>query len=150
METKKQKLTLDMDPEFQRRLKTTAALKGVSMRQYCLAAINREMVRDEVNADEQSSKHAGTLKQTEHSECAIFNSGAGSANSPAKARVTRTDEDSNPVSAHTNFGKPERFKIGELMALRDEISRGKVFSSNSVELLREAREIRAKEMEGWA
>ena len=33
------KLTLDMDPEFQRRLKTTAALKGVSMRQYCLAAI---------------------------------------------------------------------------------------------------------------
>ena len=32
MEAKKKRLTLDLDPAFQRRLKVIAALKGVSMR----------------------------------------------------------------------------------------------------------------------
>ena len=45
---KKKRLTLDMDPAFQRRLKATAALKGVSMRQYCLTAIEGELSKDEV------------------------------------------------------------------------------------------------------
>ncbi len=49
MQAKKKRLTLDMDPAFQRRLKATAALKGVSMRQYCLAAIEGELDKDEVN-----------------------------------------------------------------------------------------------------
>lgn len=45
----KKRLTLDLDPAFQRRLKATAALKGVSMRGYCLAAIGRELAQDEAN-----------------------------------------------------------------------------------------------------
>ena len=32
MQVKKKRLTLDMDPMFQRRLKAVAALKGISMR----------------------------------------------------------------------------------------------------------------------
>ena len=47
METKKKRLTLDIDPAFQRRLKVIAALKGVSMRGYCRAAIDRELTKDE-------------------------------------------------------------------------------------------------------
>ncbi len=47
METKKKRLTLDLDPPMQRRLKAIAALKGISMRQYCLTAIGNEMERDE-------------------------------------------------------------------------------------------------------
>lgn len=47
MEAKKKRLTLDLDPAFQRRLKAVAALKGVSMRGYCQAAIDRELTRDE-------------------------------------------------------------------------------------------------------
>ena len=47
METKKKRLTLDMDPRVQRRLKVMAALKGISMRQYCLAAIDKELAQDE-------------------------------------------------------------------------------------------------------
>ena len=47
METKKKRLTLDMDPPVQRRLKVIAALKGISMRQYCLAAIDKELAQDE-------------------------------------------------------------------------------------------------------
>ena len=46
METKK-RLTLDMDPPVQRRLKVMAALKGISMRQYCLTAIDKELAQDE-------------------------------------------------------------------------------------------------------
>ena len=49
MEAKKKRLTLDLDPTFQRRLKAFAALKGVSMRGYCQAAIDRELTRDEAN-----------------------------------------------------------------------------------------------------
>ena len=43
----KKRLTLDLDAPLQRRLKAVAALKGVSMRQYCQAAIERELDEDE-------------------------------------------------------------------------------------------------------
>ena len=47
MEVKKKRLTLDLDPELQRRLKSVAALKGVSMRQYCQSAIEKELAKEE-------------------------------------------------------------------------------------------------------
>ena len=50
METKRKRLTLDLDPTFQRRLKVIAALKGVSMRQYCHTAIARELTKDEADS----------------------------------------------------------------------------------------------------
>ena len=34
---------------MQQRLQAAAALKGISMRQYCLSAIDRELARDEAN-----------------------------------------------------------------------------------------------------
>ena len=49
MQAKKQRLTLDLDPAVHQRLNAVAALKGVSMRSYCLAAIDRELARDEAN-----------------------------------------------------------------------------------------------------
>ena len=49
METKRKRLTLDLAPTFQRRLKAIAALKGVSMRRYCQDAIDRELTKDEGN-----------------------------------------------------------------------------------------------------
>ena len=49
MEPKKKRLTLDLDPTFQRRLKGIAALKGLSMRAYCQAAIDRELAKDEAS-----------------------------------------------------------------------------------------------------
>ena len=48
MEARKKRLTLDLDPMVQRRLKAVAAMKGISMRQYCLTAIGRELSKDEV------------------------------------------------------------------------------------------------------
>ena len=49
MQAKRKRLTLDLDPPVQRRLKAVAALKGISMRRYCLTAIDRELARDEAN-----------------------------------------------------------------------------------------------------
>ena len=47
MGVKKKRLTLDLEPTFQRRLKVIATLKGVTMRQYCYTAIDRELSQDE-------------------------------------------------------------------------------------------------------
>ena len=99
METKKKRLTLDLDPTFQRRLKAIAALKGVSMRGYCQAAIDRELTRDEANG------MAGLLSD-----------------------------------------KPDHELFAEL---RQEIFGGKPLPGNSADLIREAREIREAETEGW-
>ena len=49
MQAKKKRLTLDLDPPVQRRLKAIAAIKGISMRQYCLTAIDKELAKDEAN-----------------------------------------------------------------------------------------------------
>lgn len=49
MQAKKKRLTLDLDAPVQRRLKAVAALKGVSMRLYCQAAIEQELAKDEAN-----------------------------------------------------------------------------------------------------
>ena len=47
MEARKKRLTLDLDPAFQRRLKVAAALKGISIRRYCQTALNKELTWDE-------------------------------------------------------------------------------------------------------
>ena len=47
MKAMKTRFTLDMDPLFQRRLKVMATLKGMTMRQYCLVAIEEDLAKDE-------------------------------------------------------------------------------------------------------
>jgi hypothetical protein len=44
----KSRFTLDMTPELRTRLKIAAARKGVTMRQYSLSAIERQLEREEV------------------------------------------------------------------------------------------------------
>ncbi len=100
MEAKKKRLTLDLDPTFQRRLKVMAAIKGISMRGYCQAAIDRALTKDEADGG------AGLL----------------------------------PV-------KPDHESFAEL---RQEIFAGKPVPGNSVDLIREAREIRDAEIENLA
>ena len=46
----KKRLTLDLDATLQRRLKVAAAIKGVSMRAYCQAAIENALEREEGQA----------------------------------------------------------------------------------------------------
>ena len=96
MESKKKQLTLDLDPTAQRRLKAAAALRGVSMSQYCLVAIDKEIAKDEAN-------------------CV-----SGQRSGPSDA---------------------ERFA-----ELRKEIFGDKVLPGSSVDLIREAREIREAQL----
>ena len=97
MAEKKKRFTLDLDPEVQRRLKVVAALKGVSMRQYCLEAIKKDLDKEEIAPNESTG----------------FNLEA----------------------------------FNQLVALRDEIFQGRQALGDSTELIREAREIRTKELE---
>jgi len=41
------RFTLDMTPELRTRLKIAAAHKGVTMREYCLSAIEQQLAREE-------------------------------------------------------------------------------------------------------
>ena len=99
MDIKRKRLTLDLDPIFQRRLKAIAALKGVSMRRYCQDAIDQELTRDEANG------MGGLLS-----------------------------------------AKPDHELFAEL---RNEIFGNRTLPGNSADLIREAREIRDAEMDGW-
>lgn len=55
MEAQKIRLTLDLDSAFQHRLKAIAALRGVSLQQYCQTAIHQKLAKDEADAFEQPS-----------------------------------------------------------------------------------------------
>lgn len=59
----KKRLTLDLDAPLQRRLKAVAALKGISMRQYCQTAIERELDEDEGS---EMPEEAPRLARAEH------------------------------------------------------------------------------------
>ncbi|MBI4286879.1 MAG: hypothetical protein HY671_00445 [Chloroflexi bacterium] len=68
METKRKRFTLDLELPLQRRLKVIAALKGISMRQYCLAAVERELAKDEATGarslpfGEEALEHLASLR----------------------------------------------------------------------------------------
>ena len=100
MEVKRKRLTLDLEPAFQRRLKAVSALKGMSMRGYCQAAIDRELTKDE---------------------------------------------------SEVTFGEGfDRQSFERVVAQRHELFGGRPLSGDSVDLIREAREIRDAETKGWA
>ena len=96
----KKRLTLDLDAPLQRRLKAVAALKGVSMREYCQTAIEKELAEDEGGTESDDWSH---LPNAEYF-----------------ARV------------------------------RKEVLGGRKLPGSSVDLIREAREIRDAQLEGRA
>lgn len=49
MKSARKRFTLDLEPTFQRRLKVIAAVKGVSMRNYCVELIERQLAVDEAD-----------------------------------------------------------------------------------------------------
>ena len=150
MQAKKKRLTLDMDPAFQRRLKATAALKGVSMREYCLSAIDRELVKDQLDEDKGLNSATPASNQytiSRHGRLGDLVLTGDLVEVLKKAREVRDAEIAADGKAN---GQSRRFGIGEVIALRKELFGDKVFPGNSADLLREARAIRDAEVEGWA
>ena len=148
MQAKKKRLTLDMDPAFQRRLKATAALKGVSMRQYCLTAIEGELDKDEDSSQGKQrsgdSDIAGVIALRDE----IFGDRVLSGNSADLIREAR-EERTVQLEAATTDKKPSgHLDIEGLKSLRKELFGDRVFPGNSAELLREARRIREMQLAG--
>ncbi len=156
MQTKKKRLTLDMAPAFQRRLKATAALKGVSMRQYCLTAIEGELDKDEVDSGDVESESVSAVKDKPVGfdidglralRKELFGDRVFPGNSADLLREARRvrdvqlagdddDDDDRPLS--------ERFR-----EVRKKVFGDRVLPGNSADLIREAREIRTRQMEDW-
>ena len=161
-----------MDPTFQRRLKAIAALKGVSMRGYCQAAIDRELTRDEANgmagllSDKPDHEVFAELRQEIFEGKPLPGSSADLIREAREIRDAETealkvsmrgycqaaiDRELTRDEANGMAGllsdKPDHEVFAEL---RQEIFEGKPLPGSSADLIREAREIRDAETEGWA
>ncbi len=93
MQVKKKRLTLDMDPMFQRRLKAVAALKGISMRQYCLSAIGKELDRDQANGVEETASKTPMSDRFKEARRKVFGDRVLSGNSVDLIREAREERD---------------------------------------------------------
>jgi hypothetical protein len=62
--TPKKRFTLDLEPEMQIKLKVAAALKGVSMRQYCVQAIESQLILEEGNGEANGLAKHSLLRMT--------------------------------------------------------------------------------------
>jgi hypothetical protein len=89
MDTKKKRLTLDLDPPLQRRLKAVTALKGISMRQYCQTAIEKELTKDEAQGLPALPFGEETLDRSEALQSKIFQSRTLSGDSAELIREAR-------------------------------------------------------------
>ena len=72
MDVKKKRLTLDLEPALEHRLKSVAALKGVTMRQYCYTAIDRELAHDEAQGIEATSSSRSDAERFEELQNKYF------------------------------------------------------------------------------
>ena len=92
MATARKRLTLDIDEGLQRRLKAAAALKGISMREYCENALQSSLKPEPIDAEADRRRRLEDLE--------------------------------------------------EMFARVDKIFEGRVLPGNSVDIIREARELR--------
>ena len=64
MASLKKRFTLDLEPEMQQRLKISAVLKVISMRQYCLDAIEHQLVSEEESGESNGTEKRSFLRMT--------------------------------------------------------------------------------------
>ena len=141
MEAENNQLILDLELEALRRLEVVAALKGVSIRRYCMSAIDRELKKDEADgalSDKPDHELFAELRQE------IFKGKPLPGNSVDLIREAREIRD-----AQADRRSFDRQSFERLVELRQEIFKGKPLPGNSVDLIREAREIRDAQMDGW-
>ncbi len=145
MEAENIRVVLELDPELRRRLKEAAALKGVSMSQYCWAAVVRELAKDEAYGAGKLPASRTSFARLEAKRDEILGDRVFSGDSTEFIR--EASEDGRGQADHGRSSDRQAFE--RLVKLRREIFKGKPLPGNSVDLLREAREIREKEMDGW-
>ena len=150
MQPNKKRLSLDIDPEMQHRLKAASAAKGVTMRHYCLTAIDKELASDETTATPTAPVNPFSFDKLEAKRDAILGDRPFSGNSvdpiheARDIRNAQTDSATSPSNAGFDYQALER-----LIERRNALFGGQPLPGNSVDLIREAREIRDAEMDNW-
>ena len=144
METGNNQLVLDLEPEVERRLEKAAAVKGVSVRRYCLSAIDRELARDEANGAGDALAAKPDHETFAELRRKIFKGKPLPGNSVDLLREARETRDAQ-------MGKRgfDREAFERVVERRKEIFGGKPLPGNSVDFIREAREIRDAQMDKW-
>ena len=138
------RITLNMDPTFQRRLRTAAALKGVSIGQYCRAAIGKELAKDEADGVGEPSARRFSFARLEESRDKILGDRVFPGNSVDLLREAREIRDEQASRRGIDRQAFER-----AVKRREEIFKGKPLPGDSVDFIREAREIRNAQMDKW-
>ena len=64
MPTPKKRFTLDLEADMQIKLKVAAAIRGVSMRRYCLEAIESQLASEEVEGQANGLTKPSLLRMT--------------------------------------------------------------------------------------
>ena len=137
---------MGVDAETKRRLKAAASAKGVSVSVYCRAAIDKELAQDEERAEAKRLPADAAVKMFEE----IRKKYRGSPAEPALEMVRKYHEE---LAQDAGEGGDERWSEGTPMA-RFEATRRKYGSAKpttktAVDYIREGREIREREMDGW-
>ena len=147
MEEHKERLTLGVDAETKRRLKAAASAKGVSVSVYCRAAIDKELARrmrarvwrGQLPTGSASARFEATREKYR--------------GSPAEPALEMLRKYHKELAQDAGEGGDERWSEGTPMA-RFEATRRKYGSAKpttmtAVDYIREGREIREREMDGW-
>ena len=137
-------LVLDLDPEVERRLEKAAAVKGISVRRYCLSAIDRELAKDEANGPDDALAAKPDHEMFAELRREMFKDGPLPGNSVDLLREAREIRD-----RQASWRGFDREAFERLVKRREEIFGGKPLPGNSVDFIREAREIRNAQMDKW-
>ena len=150
-------ISIALDAETERLLKDAATLSGMSVEKFCLTAIAERAERAVFPDGRNDAFIEESLKKLAETRERIFNGRTLPGNSADLIREAR-EERHRDMEGHGDFtsdggilvwGKPPFTEDAaeELLALRDEISQGRVSSTDSADLIREARERRARRLE---
>lgn len=162
MSSKNKRISINVDAETEARVKAAAASRGVSVEQFCLDVIERESHEPSL-ADSPvlpEGKRVVTKEDLEtlFAKCDELTQGIESDTDSSdlirEAREERHRDMENLVgfaggNGISTWGKPPFTEEAarQLIALRDEISQGRVSSTDSAALIREARKRRTRRLE---
>lgn len=162
MSDENKSISIDLDAETEARVKAAAASRGVSVEQFCLDIIERESHKPSLTDGLVFPEGKGVIAEedleTPFAMCDELTQGTESATDSADViRETREERHRGMEnlagfvrgSSTSTWGEPPFTEEAaeKLLALRDEISQGRVDPTDSADLIRESRERRARRLE---
>ena len=133
-----EQITIDLDAETKARLLAAAEVKGVDVSSYCLHVLEREVTKDEQQAEEQTGKPYDFDRLF-----AFYDESLGS------RKLSKTGfEHLGDAKQHEEPTKRLKLNIDEMIRLREEQFGERVFPGDSVDIIREARELRTRILMG--